>query len=222
LRDPLRYFLTIFGKPGQDSVWGYSFEGHHQSLNFVVRGDQVFADTPSFWGANPSVVKVFVPGGPEVGVRTLVDEEQLAFDLVNSLNAAQKDQAIIAKQAPKDYRNVGKPQPPRADKEGLSAAEMTPEQQATLRKLLVVYSGHLADPVAKLRMQEIDQAGIGNIYFAWLGATERGIGHAYRIQGPTFVLELVNIQADPEGNLANHIHSVWRSLEHDFGVTAQK
>ena len=46
------------------------------------------------------------------------------------------------------------------------------------------------------------------------------MGHYYRVQGPTFVLELVNIQSDPAGNPANHIHSVWRSLEGDFAVPA--
>jgi hypothetical protein len=35
-------------------------------------------------------------------------------------------------------------------------------------------------------------------------------------------LELVNIQSDPAGNSANHIHSVWRSLNHDFGVAVKK
>ena len=34
------------------------------------------------------------------------------------------------------------------------------------------------------------------------------------------MLELVNIQSDPAGNLANHIHSVWRSLDGDFGVAS--
>src|SRR4029079_13354476 len=104
LRDPLRYFLTIFGEPAADGEWGWSFEGHHMSQNFVVRDGQVVADTPSFWGANPATVKVFVAGGPEVGVRTLTDEEQLALDLVNSLDDAQEKRAVIATEAPADYR----------------------------------------------------------------------------------------------------------------------
>ena len=54
--------------------------------------------------------------------------------------------------------------------------------------------------------------------FAWLGATQPGIGHSYRIEGPTFVLELINVQDDPAGNKANHIHSVWRDARGDFGT----
>ena len=83
LRDPLRYFLTIFGKPEMTGTWGWSFEGHHLSLNFVIHDGQVVADTPTFFGANPATLRLFVPGGPKEGTRTLAQEEQLAFDLVN-------------------------------------------------------------------------------------------------------------------------------------------
>lgn len=36
--------------------------------------------------------------------------------------------------------------------------------------------------------------------------------HYYRIQGPTVLVEYDN----PQGG-ANHVHSVWRDLENDFG-----
>ncbi len=218
LRDPLRFFLTIFGEPGDRGEWGWSFEGHHLSLNFVIRDGEVISDTPSFWGANPATVRTFVDGGPEVGVRTLADEEQLAFDLLGSLNADQLARTVVAVKAPAEYRAAGKPQPPHTPPAGLRAAEMTGAQKETLRKLLAAYNGHLADDIAAQRMKDIEAGGLDDVYFAWMGAQQPGIGHAYLIQGPTFVLELVNIQSDPAGNPANHIHSVWRSLKGDFGV----
>jgi len=220
LRDPLRYYITIFGRPDADGTWGWSFEGHHFSVNFVIRDGQVVADTPSFWGANPATVHTFVEGGPEIGTRTLTDEEQLAFDLLDSLDDAQRKQAVISDEAPADYRAPGQPQPPHTPPVGLPAEEMTAAQKKTLRNLLAAYTGHLADEVAMARMEEIDSHGLDQVYFAWQGAQKPGVGHAYRIQGPTFVLELVNIQSDPSGNPANHIHSVWRSLKGDFGVDA--
>ncbi|HTU26388.1 MAG TPA: DUF3500 domain-containing protein, partial [Pirellulales bacterium] len=85
-RDPGRYYLTIFGEPAATGTWGWSIEGHHLSLNFVLRDGAVVSETPSFWGANPATVLVYVPGGPEQGTRTLGAEEQLAFDLVGSLS----------------------------------------------------------------------------------------------------------------------------------------
>jgi hypothetical protein len=218
LRDPLRYYLTIFGKPDDSGDWGWSFEGHHFSLNFVIRHGRIVGDTPNFWGANPATVHVFVEGGPQAGARTLAEEEQLAFELLNSLDDAQRTVAILADAAPKDYRGPGEPQPPRAPAEGLPAAKMTETQQKILRELLACYCGHLAPEIAAARLEEIDARGLGQVHFAWYGARQPGIGHAYRIQGPTFILELVNVQSDPAGNKANHIHSVWRSLEGDFGI----
>ncbi len=85
-RNPEDYFLTIFGEPGASDAWGWSFEGHHLSLNFVIRNGEVVSETPSFWGANPATLHIYVPGGPEEGTRTLASEEQLAFDLVGELD----------------------------------------------------------------------------------------------------------------------------------------
>ena len=82
------------------------------------------------------------------------------------------------------------------------------------------YAGHLAPSLAAAQLADIDSKNFDRVYFAWLGATKPGVGHYYRIQGPSFLLELVNFQSDPAGNPANHIHSVWRSLDGDFGVAA--
>lgn len=221
LRDSERYFLTIFGKPAPTGTWGYSFEGHHYSLNFVIRDGHVVSDTPSFMGANPATVSIFVAGGPPVGTRTLGDEEQLAFDLVNSLDEAGKKKALIAAEAPKDYRNAGVPQPPHTAPEGIPATDLTDAQKKILWALLESYCANLAPELGAARLADLKAAGTDRIYFAWAGSTKPGVGHYYRVQGPTFVLELVNIQSDPAGNPANHIHSVWRSLKGDFGVAAQ-
>jgi len=221
LRDPERYYLTVFGEPGTEGTWGWSFEGHHLSLNFVVRDGKVVSDTPSFWGANPATVKVFIEGGPATGTRTLAREEQLAFDLVQSLDEGGRREAIIANEAPGDYRAAGAPEPPQEAPVGLSAAAMNEAQQRTLWSLLEAYNAHLAPGLAAERLAEIRAAGLDRVHFAWAGATEPGVGHYYRVQGPTFVLELVNVQSDPAGNPANHIHSVWRRLPADFDVAGR-
>ncbi|MEO1972064.1 MAG: DUF3500 domain-containing protein, partial [Pirellulaceae bacterium] len=49
-----------------------------------------------------------------------------------------------------------------------------------------------------------------------------GIGHYYRIQGPTFLIEFVNTQPDAAGNPANHIHCVWRDMKGDFAIPVGK
>lgn len=218
IRDPQRYFLSIFGKPENTGEWGWSFEGHHFSLNFAIKNGEVVADTPSFFGANPATVGVFVTGGPEKGTRTLANEEQYAFDLVNQLTDEQRKKAIIDEKAPADYRAAGAPTPPPYAPEGIAASDLTDAQKKTLWSLLETYNANLAPELTAARLAEVKAAGVDKVYFAWAGSTMPGVGHYYRVQGPTFVLELVNIQADPQGNKANHIHSVWRSETHDFGI----
>jgi hypothetical protein len=74
----------------------------------------------------------------------------------------------------------------------------------------------MTDDVADERLRLIEEAGWEAVRFAWLGALEPGIGHAYRVKGPTFLIEFVNVQPDAEGNPANHIHCIWRDMTGDF------
>ena len=80
----------------------------------------------------------------------------------------------------------------------------------------------MPEEVAAERLSLIDAAegGWNSIYFSWAGALEPGIGHSYRIEGATFVIEFVNVQPDAEGNIANHIHCVWRDKTGDFDLPA--
>ena len=63
IRDPERYYYTIFGEPGDTGRWALSIEGHHLSLNFAVDQGNVIASTPTFFAANPTVVREGMPGG---------------------------------------------------------------------------------------------------------------------------------------------------------------
>jgi hypothetical protein len=218
IRDPERYYATIFGKPETGQRWGLSFEGHHLSLNFVVEGGKVVSSTPSFFGANPAVVKNDVPDAPAKGTRVLAKEETLAFDLVNSLTDEQKRKAIVADKAPSDIRGPTGPQPPTDDPAGIAFNDLDPEQRVVLTNLIAVYAHNMPEEVANERLHAIEKAGHANLHFAWAGALEPGVGHYYRIQGPNFLIEFVNVQPDAAGNPANHIHSVWRDMHGDFGL----
>ncbi len=217
-RDPQKYYLTIFGTPSNRGAWGLSFEGHHLSLNFVCRDGQVVDSTPQFFAANPATVMDDLPGPIKKGTRVLREEEQLAFDLVNSLGADQREQALLSDQAPKEIRFAGTAQVEIGDPEGIPASKLNESQQRQLRDLVLTYVDAVADKVAKRRRALIEQNGWENIHFAWAGATEPGIGHYYRIRGKDFLIEFVNTQADAAGNPANHIHSVWRDVTGDFDL----
>jgi hypothetical protein len=95
---------------------------------------------------------------------------------------------------------------------------MNEEQAAILRNLLSAYTDNMLADEGAARQAEIREAGIENIHFAWAGADQPGVGHYYRVQGPTFLIEFCNTQPDSAGNPANHIHSVWRQMAGDFGI----
>lgn len=211
-RDPERYFFSIFGEPSDKGAWGYRVEGHHLSQNFtVVNGSVVGA--PSFFGANPEEVKE----GPRKGLRTLAAEEDLARDLLNSLTPDQKKIAIVDGTAYADILTTnsrkaaidGKPS-------GISAGKMTRPQVDKLMSLLTEYAENVPEQLAQARMEQIKAAG-SNITFTWTGSDQRGAPHYYRVQSPSFLIEFDDTQ-----NNANHIHSVWRDFNGDFGLDLLK
>lgn len=219
IRDPERYYFTLFGEPSDEGRWGLSIEGHHLSLNFVVDKGEVISTTPTFFAANPALVMSEVPGSEiEKGTRVLAKEELLAFELLHSLNDAQRKQAVIADQAPREIRAAGEPQPPQEEAVGLAMDAMEPGQSRTLMQLIEAYARNLPDPLANERLTAIREAGVDKIKFAWAGASKPGVGHYYRVQGPTFLIEFVNTQPDAAGNPANHIHCVWRDMAGDFAI----
>lgn len=220
-RDPLKYYFTLFGEPKADGRWGLSVEGHHLSFNYVVDKGQVVASTPQFMATNPSVVQKDYEGYAKKGTEVLAKEEDLGFALVNALTYDQQKAALIADKAPADIRGAAEPQAPQTKPEGISASALNKEQKATLQALIEEYIAAMPADVAQIRRNEIEKAGFDVIHFAWAGATKPGIGHYYRVQGPTFLIEFVNVQPDAAGNPASHIHCVWRDPRGDFGVAVK-
>ena len=218
VRDPNKYYVTLFGEPNDTEPWGLSFEGHHVSLNFVCRDGKVVDSTPQFFAANPGIIMNDVKGPLGKGTRVLRLEETLAFQLVDSLNDKQKERAIIAAEAPAEIRFAGEPQCQVGEPEGVTFRELNAAQQKLLRELVAVYVDAVPEAVADARYAGIKKDGWDDIHFAWAGATKPGIGHYYRIRGKGFLIEFVNTQADAAGNPANHIHCVWRDLTGDFDL----
>jgi hypothetical protein len=170
------------------------------------------------FAANPADVQNASQAGISLGTRVLKDEETLAFELVNSLSPEQRGAAILADKARSEVRGAGEAQPPLTDPEGIAWPQLSADQQALLIRLLDAYIAAMPPEVAEERRHDIQAAGTGGIHFAWEGATQPGIGHYYRVQGPTFLVEFVNTQPDSAGNPANHIHCIWRDMRGDFGL----
>ncbi len=206
-RIPENYYVAIYGTPGTDAVWGWKFSGHHLALNFTVVNDTL-AFAPFFFGANPAEVKQ----GPNKGRRLLKLEEDLGFELLQSFTPIQQEIAIFRDEAYSEIVTTNSQVVGRLKPVGLSAKEMTLEQKLMLNKIVAAYLNSMPADVAKARTARIVKEDMDDIWFGWAGDTVLGKPHYYRIQGKTFLVELDNTQ-----NNANHIHSVWRDFDGDFG-----
>lgn len=208
VRDPERYFFSIFGTPSTRNTWGWRVEGHHVSLHFTVVNGSLIAGAPTFFGTNPAEVRA----GPKKGTRVLGPAEDAARSLVESLDSTQRQKAIIQTTAPNDIVTMTKVKIDPLSPEGIPASALNASQRAQLEKLIDVYTGLMADDIAADRLARIEKAGWDKVAFAWAGSLERGQKHYYRVQGPTFLIEYDNTQND-----GNHVHSVWRDFNGDFG-----
>lgn len=207
-RNPVKYFVSVFGTPSPRGSWGWRVEGHHVSLNFTIVNGTFMAATPQFFGSNPAEVRA----GPKKGLRILAEEEDSARVLLMALDQSQRTKAVINTTAPNDIvtNNLVKIDP--LAPAGVSAAELQPSQRELLMHVIDAYASAMAPDIAADRLEKIRKAGIEKVGFAWAGEAERGKKHYYRVQGPTFLIEFDNTQND-----ANHIHSVWRDFNGDFG-----
>jgi hypothetical protein len=216
VRNPGWYFVSIFGTPSRSGKWGWRVEGHHLSLNFVVERGKIVASTPAFFGANPADVK----SGPRKGQRTLPEAEDLAKQLFAALDDDQRKVALQPKQFPEIEQ--GKPVPHVGAPKGVAAEKMNDKQRDLLVKLVQSYAERMPPEVSAVQLSEVKAAGLDKIHFAFAQDMEKpGKPYTYRVHGPTFVIEFLNVQADSAGNPANHIHSSWRNLKGDFGIAVE-
>jgi hypothetical protein len=206
-RNPEKYHFTVFGTPSDAGTWGWRVEGHHLSQNYTVVNGQV-VDGPSFFGSNPAEVKQ----GPRKGLRTLAREDDLGFEVIHALDEPEQKIAIVDPKAYSDILTAASRKAAlQGQPSGLSAGKMNARQFDALRALVELYADNLPDELAERRMDQINKAG-RNVYFAWAGGMKPGDPHYYRVQTPSFLIELDDTQDN-----ANHIHSVWRDFNGDFG-----
>jgi len=209
-RNKEEYLFSVFGTPSATGAWGWRVEGHHVSLRFTIVKGTMIASAPAFLGTNPAEVRE----GERKGLRVLAAREDTARAFLESLDASQRTAAIInPTTAPGDILTMNnndiKPLDAAA---GVSASTFSSVQRGLFTQLLDSYLDTLEADLAAERIAAIKSAGFEKIVFAWAGETARGKKHYYRIQGPTFLVEYDNTQND-----GNHIHSVWRDFNGDFG-----
>jgi len=212
VRDPELYAFAVFGEPGGKEPWAWRAGGHHLGVHFTIIAGEYVAPTPLFFGANPAEVR----HGAHVGLRTLPEEEDQARDLLLKLAPERRQLAVVSATAPRDiltdaHRSANPAVPP----VGLAFADMNGEERERLVRLVRLYVDRTTDEVAAASWRKIEAAGLDAITFAWAGSAEPGKGHYYAVKGPTFLVEY-----DKTQDGANHVHSVWRDFEGDWGEDA--
>lgn len=209
-RDPGKYFVTFFGVPAANTIWGWRFEGHHIAFNFSADKQKLVAATPNFLGSNPAIVL----SGAEKGKEILKEETAKGFALVQALSADELKKALISTTAPVEIITGNSRKALIDHPEGIRYNELLPAHQQMLLQLIDEYIHRYTKLFAEDMLKDIRAAGLDKLWFTWAGATDHAIGkpHYYRIQGPTIIIEYDNIQND-----ANHVHTTVRDLKNDFG-----
>ena len=178
------YWITVMGTPSETEPWGWQLDGHHLVINYFVLGDQVVM-TPTFMGSEP----VTATAGTYTGTTVLQAEQHKGLALINALDDAQRQKAII-QVAKAGNHNVGE-----AFKDnvilaytGIRAAELTAPQQAQLLDLIGEYVRNLRDGHAQVKMDEV-RRHLDETRFAWIGGTGPDSVFYYRIHSPVLLIE---------------------------------
>jgi hypothetical protein len=210
-RDPGLYYTAVFGKPSDTAPWGWRFEGHHLSVNVTQIPGEAPVVAPLFMGANPARVL----SGPNAGFRLLAAEEDMGREMIKRLSASRREAATIRDTAFSEIVTGNDPKVQKLELAGLAASDMSADERAALRRLIELYVGRMNAASAREALARLDRAGFDKVRFAWAGGIEPGQPHYYRIHGPTVLIEYDDTQ-----NEANHIHTVYRDLDRDFGGDA--
>ena len=229
-RDPEIFYISLFGTPSDVEPWGWKFEGHHISLNYTIVKGHIVSPTPTFFGSNPAEAAL----NGVASLRPLGQVEDLGRELIRSFDEEQRHRAIISAVPPGDIVTVNQPfvketteRPDRLDRtevsfdavrytdvpKGLISSAMNQSQQDLLKTLIHEYIHRMPEAIADIELERLTKLGLDHIHLAWAGGLERRQPHYYRLQGTQFLIEYDNVQND-----ANHVHTVWRNPDNDFGA----
>jgi len=131
------------------------------------------------------------------------------------MSPSQKQKAIRSTEVPGDIITAAESGICLFDYWGIKAAELNKMQQSILKRIIREFVFNLEQDKAEAEYNKIVKAGIGNIYFGWIGETSEITPHYFILNGPTFIIEFDN-NGEPRER-ANHIHAIWREKGNEYG-----
>ncbi len=226
------YFVTFYGRPGFEDTWMFRLLGHHVCLNLTVIDEKWVVATPVALGQQPTEY--------DGVLKPLADDEGLGFALLDSLDDAQRGQAVLHDVAPADFvtrqvPRIGAVEYPdhydlgmpgytitdddrravvfhRDKPSGIPGSALTDQQLDVLWSLVDCYLGRLPEEVGDRARRDVRERGAERVFFSWAGGQVRGVPHYFRVHTDQFLIEAVNAVGG-----GNHLHSVLRDLTDDFG-----
>ncbi len=202
-----RYFVTVYGDPKGDAPWGWRMEGHHLSVTFTSVSGKWTAHGPLFVGAQPARVR----GGEHDGFRLLGTKDDVVRALFESLDEGQRARAELGDPLPGNVLLTPGRDAGFDEARGLAGADLSADQRRVLRAALLEWAAWLRDDLAEVEKARM-LAGLDETRLVWIGGTGVDEPHYWRIVGPHFAIEYAAPERDPD-----HVHSLWRDVENDFG-----
>jgi hypothetical protein len=205
---PGEYVINFYGPVSKEGLWTWRLEGHHIVLTQMLRGEDVIAATPSFLGSSPM--------RSADGIEPLRREIGIASDLTSGL-PEEKQQRAIQPMPPGEIVSGIKVEWEAPKRQGVAASELTDKDRRQLRALANEHVATHAKDVVDAFFEEWDRTPDDEIHFVYFGSLDQKGGHGYRLQGPHWVMEYVNVQGG-----GNHVHTVWRMHEGEFRPIASR
>jgi len=222
------YGITIFGAPSAEEPWGWQLQGHHVAVNCFILKDQIVA-TPLFIGAEPAIVDQ----GPLKGMAILQEEERAGFELLQALDAGQRDVAIVfdsmleqnlppGRYTPADQRTQAGAFQDNAilPYEGLAGTDMSASQRAKLADIIALYVSRMPSGHDRVKMTEV-MRHISETHFSWIGSSGPEDPFYYRIHSPVILIEFDHhsgVALDNAHPEKFHVHTLVRTPNgNDYG-----
>jgi len=230
-RDPEAYLFSWFGRPAFEDTWGWRIIGHHIGFNYTIVGQEHLTVTPMAMGGQPFPAGVLNPLG---------ESQAMAFELFNRLNTDQRKTAHIHPVAPADFTTrqvpyVGDIELPdhvdlgiesyaiddddrwalrfeRGKPTGLNGAELSADDLALARELLLHFVETGPDELAAQYRKVVESEPAELLTFAWAGGVRPDTAHYFRVSTRGLLVESDNAVA-----AGQHVHAVWRDLDNDLG-----
>ena len=195
------YWVEVFGAPSATAYWSWKLEGHHLSLNFTFKGNQLISNSPFLMSTNPANS---ITDSARAGLVILYKQEEMGRALVSSLNERQLKKGYSSRKKTKIVYSEMDKNKIVVPNEGIHFSELNNDQQHLLQDLVAEYFGNFNPGEVPAMNAFCNNA----LRFFYVDSREKGKPHYYRFENGKQLIEYENYD--------NHIHCFWRT-DNDFG-----